>query len=174
MDQKDEIKKETEEISPFLAGLKKENPFKVPANYFEQLPDQIMEQVRWTSVERKPVKVSWLDRLIASFAFLFRPQVVFSALCLVAATWAAIYIMKSAEDGLELANDQFIEAADSYIAANIDEFDAEWLGALAMNDNDPDADVSNEKMITDDIEMDDELMDEILDELEDVDLEELL
>lgn len=33
---------ELSEIAPFLAGIKKENPFKVPQNYFEQLPSDVV------------------------------------------------------------------------------------------------------------------------------------
>ncbi len=174
MDEKDNIKKELEDIAPFLAGLKKENPFKVPANFFEQLPDQIMEQARLTPVERLPPKTSWLDRLIASFAFMLRPQVAFAAICLAALTWTVIFMMQPDQVDQGLANDSFLVDADNYIAANIDEFDTEWLAALAMNDESTDAENTAEEMMIDDLEMDENLIDEILEELEDIELEELL
>jgi hypothetical protein len=36
------VANELSEIAPFLAGIKKENPFKVPKNYFEQLPSDVV------------------------------------------------------------------------------------------------------------------------------------
>ncbi len=174
MDEKDNIKKELEEIAPFLAGLKKENPFEVPSNFFEQLPDQIMEQARLTPVERLPQKISWFDRLIASFAFMLRPQVAFAAVCLAALTWTAIFMMQPDSVDQELANDSFLVEADNYIAANIDEFDTEWLADLAVEETNVAIENTTEHLMIDDLEMDENLIDEIMREMEDVELEELL
>lgn len=41
---------ELEEISPFLAGLKKQNPFQLPVNYFTFLPDEIKKRVHEDSL----------------------------------------------------------------------------------------------------------------------------
>lgn len=45
MNRKDEIRKELEEIAPFLAGLEVKSAFKVPKGYFDELPDTILESV---------------------------------------------------------------------------------------------------------------------------------
>lgn len=165
MDQKDKIKKELEDISPFLAKLKKENPFEVPANYFERLPDQIMEQARLTRVERPPTKVFWLDRLTASLAFMLRPQMAFALLCLVAFTWAGTYMWKSQTKTLA-SQENYIE---KYIADHIDEFDMEILAQSAFGQSE-----RQENALLNDLEIDEGLMNEILDELEGADIEDLL
>ena len=45
MNQKEEIRKELESISPYLAGLELRLAFKVPKGYFDDLPDTILESV---------------------------------------------------------------------------------------------------------------------------------
>lgn len=165
MDRKDEIKKELEEIAPFLANLKKENPFEVPANYFEQLPDQLLEQAKLTPVERRAPHVSWLDRLIASFAFMLRPQVAFGLICLVALTWTGIYTWKNQSQELVLSEATVIE---NYVNANIDDFDTDILAQVAFDEE------RTEDLFPEDLDLDEALMDEILDELEGVDIEDLL
>lgn len=169
MDRKDEIKQELEEISPLLAKLKKDNPFEVPANYFERLPDQIMEQAKLTPVERPVPQISWLDRLIASFAFMLRPQVAFGLLCLVALTWTSLYLWNNPTETPGLATTSEEMLIENYIAANIDDFDTEILAEVALEEEG-----LEDWMMTDDEEMDEALMDEILDELEGIDIEDLL
>lgn len=168
MDRKEEIKKELEELSPFLSKLKKENPFEVPANYFEQLPGQIMEQAKLTPVERPAPRVSWLDHIGAAFSFMLRPQVAFALICLAALSWTGIFMWKNQSqlqaEVLE-QEDTFIE---EYIAAHLDEFDAEILAQVVFEEGEDDDAMLN------DLDMDDDLMNEILEELDDVDLEELL
>lgn len=39
------VANELQEISPFMAGIKKINPFEVPVNYFEQVPADMVAQV---------------------------------------------------------------------------------------------------------------------------------
>jgi len=53
MDNKKDIKKELEEIAPFLAGLEKKSGFKVPENYFKQLEDDLWDQLQPV---KKPIK----------------------------------------------------------------------------------------------------------------------
>ncbi len=45
MNRKEEIQKELEGISPYLAGLQLRPGFKVPKGYFDELPDTILESV---------------------------------------------------------------------------------------------------------------------------------
>lgn len=45
MNRKEEIRKELEGISPFVAGLDLQPAFKVPKGYFGELPDMVLESV---------------------------------------------------------------------------------------------------------------------------------
>lgn len=45
MNRKEDIRKELEEIAPFLAKLDNKMAFKVPKGYFEELPDNVLETV---------------------------------------------------------------------------------------------------------------------------------
>jgi len=42
---KDEIKKELQEIAPGIENLRGNNPFRVPQNYFEELPQSIQAKI---------------------------------------------------------------------------------------------------------------------------------
>lgn len=170
MDRKDEIKKELEELSPILSKLKKENPFEVPSNYFQQLPNQIMEQAKLTPVEKSIRKESWLDRIVASFAFMLRPQVALGLLGLVAITWTAIYTLQPDETIAPIAVSQEIEEeADEYILENIEDFDVDDLAQLAFGEE-----IDYLIDSGDDLEFDDATLDEILEGVEVEDIEEFL
>lgn len=173
MNRKEEIKKELEELSPNLAKLKKGNPFRVPANYFEQLPDQIMEQAKWTRVEKSVEEVSavsWLDRIKSAFVFLLKPQVALAALGIVAITWTVIFTMNETEEGGMVLADQSIDAVtDAYVLDHIDEFEIEDLALLAFEEENPAAGMDDLMDIDEE-----EVIDEILDGLEVEDIESFL
>ena len=42
--EEDDIRKELEEISPFLSKMKKENPFEVPYGYFDKMQREVLEK----------------------------------------------------------------------------------------------------------------------------------
>ena len=166
MNHKDEIRDELKEISPFLADLKKENAFKVPVHYFEQLPDQVMEQIKWSSppvVEKAP-QVSWMNQLATFFSKSLWPGLTLAGLGLVIVT--GVFLFRKGAAPAIVTNDFPLEEAEAYVSANIDEFEEEQLLALALIDNDQSLDVIKIEGFSDD-----ELINEILNELESDDFE---
>jgi hypothetical protein len=64
MENTDDIQKELEAAAPTLARLQRENPFSVPADYFDKLPAAVNERIH--SQKRKnseSVLEGWLQRL---------------------------------------------------------------------------------------------------------------
>lgn len=51
--QNDDIKKELRDVAPGLENLKGENPFHVPAGYFETLPQSISNRIHSTTSSKK-------------------------------------------------------------------------------------------------------------------------
>lgn len=51
----DDINKELKELAPGLEKLKVDNPFTVPQDYFENLPQQIGDQIHAPGSERRPM-----------------------------------------------------------------------------------------------------------------------
>ena len=72
MKKEEEIQKELASIAPLLAQQKrKPTPFKVPKNYFEQLEQQVMEQVKVAPSAKTTTKVRILPFWVARVAVLF-------------------------------------------------------------------------------------------------------
>lgn len=165
-----EIQEELEGIAPFLAGMDKQEGFKVPQNYFEQLQNDVLDQVR-LNTETTPVKintVSWSDKIVDFFAALLQPRVALSfasiALLIVA---GFIFMEDTAQTNFASISD---EEAHNFISANIDDIDADYFLEAGLTDKDIDelsSTLFNEAGI-------DEYMDEIIEDIDDHLLEELL
>ena len=169
MNREEDIRKELEEISPFLSRLKKENPFEVPADYFENLPDQILEQVRPTAQPSTPVaRESWLDQLLNSLATLLQPRPALALVSLALLVVAGIFLLRTNDPG-QLAERTLAEEAKDYIASNIDEVDDELLMEMVFGGEEQAEDILPDVLGEDEL-----LIDEVLDELEDVNIEDLL
>ena len=167
MDNKNEIKDELKKISPFLSKIKKEDAFKVPENYFQSLPDQILEQIRDNKnlFEKERSQVTWPDQLMKYIAVLFQPKVAATFATVVALILAAVYFSQKPTDQLD-GTDQSVT---NYVAENIDEFDAEMLWETSIyefEENNP-----NDKLQETNF---DEFFEEIIYELDDSELEQLL
>lgn len=128
MKDKEELRKELEELSPFLSRMKKRaDGFNVPENYFQSLPDEILKQV-------KPARASRSSSLRARLQPLWQPKYALAFAASVALLVAAVAFFRSKE-----ANDpaqpytslslQGIsdEALQAYIFENIEEFDNELI-----------------------------------------------
>jgi len=171
MKENQEIRNELEEISPFLAGMKKEQPFKVPAQYFEQLQDDVLQQVKAETQKEANPGLSWLDRGIASFLLLFQPRYAVGFASIAILLVAGIYFSRIETDSTAVSKNTFadldMEETQEYIASNIEEFESEWLMDLAMEEG-----FGEEETETGDET--DLYLEEIINELDDSDLEELL
>ncbi len=163
MDRKEEIRKELEEISPFLSKLEKENPFEVPYGYFDKMQREVLEQTKGENPAAASVSI-WKQ----ISAFMLQPRMAMGGLAIVLVAWSGLFLWRQQEVVEPLADQEWVLEANAYIAANIDEFDDELLSELVFE-----AYASTEEST--DVEAEEEqLMNEILDELEDVDIEDLL
>lgn len=69
MDKRNELNKELEELAPLLRELKaKGDGFRVPKNYFRNLPDEVLEKARQEGLVAAP----WPRRLLRSLEVLLR------------------------------------------------------------------------------------------------------
>jgi len=174
MDRKKEIKEELEQISPFLADLKKENPFKVPANYFDDLSDQVLEKAR-PSAASESVGVKngpgLLDQLAVFIQRLFQPQYAVGFATVALLIVAGLFFLKNDEDPtLATSEELTLEEATDYLAANIDEFDTDLLMSVEFGEDEIDeislVEIGEEEF--------NEVLEDLLEDFDEEDLEELL
>lgn len=137
---KKEIEEELREISPFLAGLKKEipdkEPFRTPKYYFDTLADKVIEKAETKTHTIPPPQYAerpnWFEGLQQWMAAWLQPRY---ALAFATITILAIYgwfiMQKQQPSDLNFATSEEIQ---EYIQENIDDFDLELIqehGALA-------------------------------------------
>ncbi len=168
-------KKELEELSPFLSKLKKEEGYQVPFNYFEVLPDQIMEQVtkEQTPIAEPSSKETPPWSLGAWLSNLLQPRYALALASLVLMIFAGTFLADFSTSD-PISSDQLMasispDEARSYVQSNIEDFELELLGE--------DLEMINEK--TDFMEFDQQELQQYIEDqgLEDIDtqsLEELL
>lgn len=181
MHSKDEIKKELEELSPFLAKLKaKEDPFNVPSNYFDNLADQVMAQIKEEEEVAAPKVVSqptpsWIDRLIEQLQLLLQPQYALqlASVAILLAAGAYFFWPSSSispgnidEIAANISEDELIQ----YVQHNIDDFEVSQFVDAGIQEVNFDlfleTEINSEEM--------DQLMDDLLEDLDESSLEELL
>ena len=177
MKRTDEIRDELKDIAPLLSEMDKKEVFKVPKDYFEALPDKILDQVR-TETSSRPQKAAdpvpgWIRQLAAMFDILLQPKYALSLASIGLLILAAVYIVPwSGENPGTMVEADVPSAEDisQYIAAHIEEFDTDLLLELTENET---FDRQTLTQPQDDTNID-EYIDEIIDELDDGDLEDIL
>ena len=162
------------ELSPFLAEQKrKEEGFKVPVDYFQSLPDEVLRRIGPMSPEPSlQPESNWLDQLTAFVEGLFQPRYALAYATTLALLVAVVYLISGPADGTAVTAEVKLEqisgeAIESYLAENI-----EFLGTDLLEENFAAGDTE----ITTDLELE-EMEDYLDDELDDLsidDLEELL
>lgn len=172
MENKDEIRKELEELSPFLSKMeKKKGGFEVPANYFKQLPDLIMDRIQEEETPSYSVAptTNWLDQIIERIQLLLQPQYAM-ALASVAILIVASIFFFGQNDNLTNAT-TLAEVSDdeisSYVMNNVEEFEMDLLMEV-MDEEVLEAETENEPS------GDENYLDDIIDDLSDEELEELM
>lgn len=128
--EKDIVENDLGKEAPLLNSIPKDNPFAVPADYFEVLPAQILEKCRH-STKHAPVSVS--DRIF----WLFRPQWMVAAFILVAGV--CFFLRNGANNTIQDYQTLAAAIPDSVIVQNlqnnIDNVDMSSLEDLAQNTN---------------------------------------
>ena len=133
MKRREEIREELEQLSPLLAKMKEEDPgFRVPENYFQQLPDEIMARMEQEkSQEASPsIQASWWDQFLHSLQFLLQPRYAMALAAILLLIVAGIWWLRPTETvytGDIAWNKVSSEEITNYIANNIQDFEAELL-----------------------------------------------
>ena len=173
MKNKKEVKEELQHLSPFLSDLKKENPFKVPQQYFEQLPDELMNRVRKDRLRSSDkTKVSWLDQFLNELVRIFSPRLVAGFATCVLLLAAGFFFLRQEQNPAE---QEFLagvsnEEIQQYLSDNIDDIDDEMLIEMSLSHHNVDVlgpiDLKEEEM--------EEFIEDFMDDIDDETLEELL
>ena len=182
MKEKDHIREELEGLSPLLAKMKedKQQPFRVPAGYFQSLPDDVLRRIRAEEGlvrEKAPeIRTAWRERLGKAFQAFLQPRYAIalaSVVVLVAAGWYLFWPAgpAMAEPSATLASLSQEEITE-YITNNIESFDIGLMVEAAMASEE---DVRNIEVMPNigDKELN-EYLDEYIDEISLEDLEKLL
>lgn len=165
----DDINKELKENAPLLSELDKtKEGYSVPFNYFEGLPEQIMDQVIPQSTpveapsESRPSLLDWL-------AGFLQPRYAMALASMVGLLMVGGYFWNGATN--DLSNPDLLAASISaedvqlYVQENIDEFALELLAEDGTVELD-----MNELIDLNESDLQDYIDDVILDDLDDEDL----
>lgn len=174
-DRKKEVKEELKELSPLLYQLKeKDPPFKVPEGYFNQLQNELLEQLRESPEQNSSKRSGWnIQKLLDQIGWLFQPRMGMAAASVLILLVAAWFLFQPNEGvpGHELNFASLsIEEIQNYINNNLDDFDEETVKKVAQDDQNiqwiPQNDIDTEEL--------DRYLDEMLEEIDPRELEELL
>ncbi|MCB0684873.1 MAG: hypothetical protein KDC53_00060 [Saprospiraceae bacterium] len=148
-------------LPDFLEDLRKENPFTTPHNYFDALPDQIMQRIH--EENSRSLKNSWWEELLSRWNLMLNPSPAW-ALAMVLIMGTVFWISNPNNHGTELLQDHFSanEIAE-YVQNHIDEFEVSDFYAQDVDD----IDILSETLRSDEI---DPIFNDLMD---DIDLETL-
>ncbi len=169
MDNREDIRKELEEISPKLARLKRDDGFRVPPEYFYKLQAEVMEKAGLS--DHNTEKSLW-EKLLLSISFLLRPQ-------LAAAFTVVLLLVASSYWFLRADKDHFADRFHQiptedlalYLSDNADEIDEYLLYELADGEEDLQKIIPVDRINDDELE---QLFDEFIDDIELDELNDLL
>ncbi len=135
---KREFEKELEELSPFLADLKKQRkdePFKTPRLYFDNLADSVIEKAKGetktvTAPPQYNSRPSISNRISDWLLTAFQPKWALSALAfalVLVVGWYAVQQQKTTPIDVEQPVVVTHEAAQNYVKENIEDFNEEEI-----------------------------------------------
>ncbi|MDG1434572.1 MAG: hypothetical protein P8M17_01645 [Saprospiraceae bacterium] len=172
---KKEIQDELEELAPLLSKLKKEEGFSFPDDYFNQLPEQILNQIDFS--KNKKVKetisaaatITWVDQLIEQLASFFRPKIAMGFSMMVMLGIACISIFNDLNEVDISVVDLTSNDLEDYVKTNIDDFEIQEL----LNVLGDEEEISWTKIKMNDEDLDG-YIDEIIDDIDATELEDFL
>lgn len=136
------IQKELEELSPLLSQMKKqdvEDGFQVPFNFFEELPDLVLEQTKTKQAAISPTTstIKWWDNIKTVINVLFQPRYAIGFATIALLVIAMLYLMPNpsiqATAYIDL-EEISAEEIDTYISQHLDDFQEEILEQEALVD----------------------------------------
>ena len=145
------IKDELQEISPFLANLKKpDDGFEVPQNYFQNLENNIFARIKaeeeveaWSVSDTEETVIAptqnWMHRLMKWFV---QPQVSLSlAMMIIVGIGFTLFQTNNQTETIEIAQIEWttdeaiasltVEEVKEYVEDNVEEFSEELLSEVA-------------------------------------------
>ncbi|MFK8007801.1 MAG: hypothetical protein AB8H03_15590 [Saprospiraceae bacterium] len=172
---KKEIQDELEKLAPSLSKLKKEEVFDMPENYFNQLPEQILNQIDFskTKTTEKTVSTSsssWLDQFTERLAIFFQPKMAIGfAMMIMLLAIASTFILNETNGYVSPIADLTSDELENYVETNIDDFEVQELLNVLGNEEE----VSWTEMEIEDEDLD-EYLEGIIDDIDASDLEDFL
>lgn len=134
----DDVRKELEDLSPRLLRLKEQGTgFKVPEDYFQHLQAEVLEKIQ--SKPRTAAPTNWLSEWREAVQFLFQPRWALSlATVAILITVGGVWFFQEQSKtnsslSAELAKVDR-ETLNTYIQANLHEFDTETLMEFAASE----------------------------------------
>ena len=162
----DKNKNEGAELPKFLEKLKEENPFIVPHNYFRELPDEILGQIKKEEMAAS-AKLSWSARLKTYLQLLLLPRPVLAIVTVALLIGGLFWWSQNQPETLLATADFDQEEILSYIQQNLDEFNESDF----YTDDAAAADLLQESFDDDDLIP---LLEELIDEVDVETLEDIL
>jgi len=126
------IQKELQALAPALSKMKKDNPFKVPIDYFIELPQEIRKQ---TIEQKNPI--SFLDLMLQ---LLKQHKYAVSLSMISILVLLGLFMFKQQDSSFkQLSLDKISQQEiNQFIAYNIDEFDEDMILQTALVDEETD------------------------------------
>ncbi|MEZ4958498.1 MAG: hypothetical protein R2830_01645 [Saprospiraceae bacterium] len=178
MKNKEELKEELEGLSPFLTKMKEEGDgFKVPADYFKTLPDEVLNKVQrqGPAVERS----SWFDGIASFLQMLWQPKYVLAVASAAAILIAAVCFFKKDTPKEEVQPIAAVQVSDipfeelhEYLSDNIADIDENLIveASLSTTESQTTKTTILPKATTEELEG---YLDDVIDEIDPKDLEDL-
>lgn len=134
MKNKNELRDELEELSPFLAKQWEQGEgFKVPKDYFRSLPEEVLKKVREEQPTVAEPQRNWLDDLAMFFQSLLQPRYAVAIASVAVLVIAGVLLFDGTDqvgvDVPQIASVEEIpdEALENYLTENIDDFSTDLL-----------------------------------------------
>jgi hypothetical protein len=118
---KNQDKRPEEGIPEFLQGLKKQNPFITPHNYFKDLPDLIMQRIQ-KEAEQK-ITPSVFEVLWGFLRPFLTPKPAWALALVVIVAGISFLDLEKPENALSLEDDVSMEEISNYVQLHLDEFE---------------------------------------------------
>ena len=151
---------EAEELPDFLQEMRRDNPFKTPHNYFNALPEQIMQRIQEESTRTSQ---KWWQVLYTKWQSRLSPKPAWALAIVVIVAGLVFYNIPNTDSTQMLAGDFTSVEIAQYVQNHIDDFEVSDFYAQDMDD----MEILGETIETDEI---DPLLDDLMD---DIDLETL-
>ena len=131
MKNREELREELDELSPFLKKMKdRDDGFKAPKDYFKSLPDEVLKKI----TQDMPAKRIWADGLAAFVQRFWQPKYALALATAAVLVVAAVCIFDENNNtemqqpiAAAILNDISDEMLQNYVSNNIGDFDKELI-----------------------------------------------